>query len=415
MIAPDSSVRRCSTAVRSHPLPLAISYCCYHQLLVEFSNHPPLLFVPLLFSFCMSTVWSLPFPSPGLVFSPIEPPSNWSRRPVAAAAADTAANEPTIGFSSTLARPSNDEVLLPPSSLGPTSNRPARSNASSSSSSNNNNHHSPNHHYNSGMAASAGDVGHASHSPFSPPPQPSDASRHPLSVASFPCPPPPAEQSSVLSVVSASSLSSGSSLTAAERKRRRVEKHRVVDAVRRSREAKALSSLQDVLREEQLMQERMEQKRAKRMVAPRSRAQVLETAVSRLRAMRAMIAAAHEQQSAGQHTAASSASLSSPSSSSLSTSTSSWAGVIPSQPAASSSSSCESCVRYESIFRSAPDHALLFSRLHSSLSGRERRVLRLHRLQQLAGRGHRRRPLSLLAISPAARLRHHQHVLPQRR
>ena len=163
---------------------------------------------------------------------------------------------------------------------------------------------------------------------------------------------------------SASSLSSGVAVSAAERKRRRVEKHRVVDAVRRSREAQALSRLLEVLRDEQLLQERADNKRAKSTAAPRSRAQVLETAVTRLRAMRTLLSGPESTQCppvATDHPPVSAAS-SVASSASAASSISSPASFVPTSPATSLDTTVEfSGGRYESLFRCAPDHTMLFS------------------------------------------------------
>ena len=143
-----------------------------------------------------------------------------------------------------------------------------------------------------------------------------------------------AEQSSAIAAVP----------TAADRKRQRVEKHRVVDAARRSRESKALSTLLELLRDENLLRGRVDIKRQKKSIAPRTRAQVFETAISRLRLMGDLLSA-QDQQSPPQ-----SASSSSLTSSALSTASSS----------SFSSSAHMSWLPYASLFRSAPDAALLF-------------------------------------------------------
>ena len=197
---------------------------------------------------------------------------------------------------------------------------------------------------------------------FSPPfvPRPS---HHPLPAMPRSVATPPASSSTAPHPAQPSLSSSGSStvsqpaLSAAERKRRRVEKHRVVDAVRRTREARALSSLLEVLREEQLAQERVEKKRPKSTTQPRSRAQVLETAVTRLRSMRALLSA-QESASPPPHIT-----LALPTVSSSSSSSSSFTSLTTTVRASTTSSLTKldsPSDRYESLFRRAPDHTILF-------------------------------------------------------
>ena len=171
---------------------------------------------------------------------------------------------------------------------------------------------------------------------------------------------------SPLSTVSTASATGP--LTLSERKRRRVEKHREVDAVRRSREAKALSTLLQVLREEQLLQDSAAPKRAKSSTAPRSRAQVLETAVSRLRSMRALLSAQQAEQPspvAVQPSASVTSSSSTAFLSLLSSSTSSPSSVTMSVSPVASAVSPPSVVLswswYESLFRCSPNHGMLIS------------------------------------------------------
>ena len=134
----------------------------------------------------------------------------------------------------------------------------------------------------------------------------------------------------------------------------------MVDAVRRSREAKALSTLLEVLREEQLRQDRAGQKRAKSSATPRSRAQVLESAVTRLRAMRTAISA-QEAALPSPGSTHSPPSLSTSSPPSAVSSISSPSPTAPSPSAELSPTAIESPSRYESLFRCSPDHTILFS------------------------------------------------------
>ena len=172
------------------------------------------------------------------------------------------------------------------------------------------------------------------------------------------------DTSAIKQSASSSSLASGSPASAAERKRRRVEKHREVDSLRRSREAKALASLLDVLCEEQQAQERREQKRARRPTAPRSRAQVLETAVTRMRSMRAAISSLETAPPQTPETALTSNSDVNASTSSSSLSQAASVGVrLPGPSLLDSRSALTADLPgcYEMLFRCTPDHAMLFS------------------------------------------------------